>query len=1149
MGTMLQQRGLTGNSDGFNLTHPDVIEDIHRQYIAAGAEIISTNTFSSNPISQREYGLENRCYEMARTGAEIARRAIEAAQAEATATASDAGAENAGRSILVAGSVGPTACSLTMASDLADKSTSTCTFDDMVEAYSIQIEGLLDGGADLILFETCFDALNAKAGLYALGKIRPGFPAIVSVAVSDRSGRTLTGQQLEAFYNSVRHYPLMAFGLNCSLGAEAMIPMVADVTSFCDVPVVCYPNAGLPNELGGYDETPEQMASAMRRMAQEGGLNFAGGCCGTTPAHIAAIKKELSECTPRPAAIRDRRLKVSGLSPVTIDAANNFTNIGERTNVAGSRKFAKLIAAGDYETALRIAADQIEGGASIIDINMDDAMLDSKVEMEKFVKYIQNEPSVAKAALMIDSSHWDTLLAGLKNAQGKCIVNSISLKEGEEAFLLKAKEIHSLGAAMVVMAFDEEGQATTFDRKIEICSRAYRLLTEAGIDPEEIIFDVNVLSVGTGLAEHSRYGVDFIEAVRWIKQNLPGSSTSGGISNLSFAFRGNNAVREAMHSAFLYHAIGAGLDMAIVNPGMLQVYDSIEPALLKCVEDVILDSDPDATERLIAKASELLQSKEEGGAKKVEQIKGTAEERLVEAIVKGSGERLQEDVMEALGHAGEAVKVIEGPLMNGMEKVGELFGAGKMFLPQVVKSAKIMRNAVAILEPYMSIGAEAGESKPLAIVATVKGDVHDIGKNIMAIVLGCNGFHVKDLGVMVEKETILDQAKSLGADLIGVSGLITPSLHQMELICRDMAGRGMTTPLFIGGATTSALHTAVKLAPLYNHVFYGPDASSTAVLAKRCMMDRELFESEQHAAQAKLRELYRSRKEESCDEMNKPAFPLDSYLKEGCHTLSDIPACEIAIEEVEEFINWNLFLGVWGMKGTELTPQAQRTLDEGKAVLEEIKRTGSAYITLADRIFMATAEGDDILLDSDNRLPMLRQEKPTGGRKWCLSLADFVPSEGRKAPFGLFAISVRSRHTHEKGCQCESCANEYEGMMCHAVKIALAEAASAWLDNHLRQSISQSGISVVKPAAGYASCPDHTLKEEILRLLDGEKLGISLTESYAMVPEASICGFIIFHAEACYPDILKISKSQYDNYAKRRGMTESTAERFLSNLL
>ncbi|MCQ2146315.1 MAG: methionine synthase [Bacteroidales bacterium] len=1147
---------LKGNNDCLNITRPDIIQALHKEYIDAGADIITTNTFSSNKISQKEYDCEEFAALMAYEGAKNARAAADKAFTEK------------GKVIHVAGSIGPTSKSLSLAPDINDPSMRLFSFNDMVEAFSEQEENLIRGGVDIILLETCFDALNTKAALYALqklqseGKVPSGFPVIVSASSNDKSGRTLTGQTLEAFYTSIKHYPLLAFGINCSLGAEDMIPLVEEISQFCEVPVICYPNAGLPNEMGGYDETPQEMAESIKIMAQKGLVNVVGGCCGTTPDHIREEIKAVSSISPRSVDNdKDNILHVSGLEAVTVDLKkNNFTNIGERTNVAGSRKFAKLIAAGEYDTALQIAADQIENGASIIDINMDDAMLDSPREMEKFVRHISNDPAVAKAALMIDSSHWESILAGLQNAQGKCIVNSISLKEGEEAFLKKAGEIKALGAAMVVMAFDEIGQATTYDRKVEICSRAYDLLTKkVGVPPTNIIFDCNVLSIGTGIEEHSRYAIDFIEAVRWIKTNLPGALTSGGISNLSFAFRGNNTVREAMHSAFLFHAIKAGLDMGIVNPGMIQVYDDVEPELLKAVEDVIFNTDSEATERLIAKAQQILAQKEaqkasaEAVGTDTKTVAKNASERLCEALVKGKASTLEADVLECYNELGSAVKVIEGPLMEGMEKVGTLFGEGKMFLPQVVKSAKIMRDCVAVLQPYMTESEDTnGQSakKPQAVNATAKGDVHDIGKNITGIVLGCNGFEVIDLGVMVDKETILDTAERENADIIGASGLITPSLFQMEEICREMTKRGMTIPLLIGGATTSALHTAVKLAPLYDHVFYGPDASTTAVMAKRIMMDRQKFEDEEHLAQEKIRAMYENRptstdKEEKDHEL----FPTDSFLKPDEHQLCDIVCEEIPIKDVLPFFDWRMFLAVWGFKYGETipqTPQARKTISDGEAVIEKMINEGTIKILHSVKFFDAYSKGSTIILDKDNVIPMLRQEEGQA-----MSLADYVPSEasGMKAPFGMFAISVGASGIHPKGCDCETCRNEYSSMMERSVRVTLAEAASLLLDQRLKGQINREDVKVTKPAAGYASCPDHTLKEDILRLLPGgDRLGIRLTESYAMIPDASICGFIVAHPKASYPEIRHISEKQYNDYAKLRGMNEDRARQFLGNL-
>ena len=1220
MGTMLQGMGLgeadfrsgvladcpnelKGDNECLNLTRPDVVRRIHDGYIAAGADIIETNTFGANSIVQGEYGCAGFAYDMAFEGARIAREAADCAMLGGL-----------GRTVYVAGSVGPTSKSLTMSPDMDDPARRSVTFDEMAEAYAAQIRGLIMGGVDLLLIETCFDALNVKAALYALWRVLDDddvasveavrrrltagghFPVVVSATVSDRSGRTLTGQMLEAFYTAVSHYPLTAFGLNCSLGADEMYPMVKDIARFARCAVSCHPNAGLPDGFGGYGETPAEMARAMGHMAADGLLNIAGGCCGTTPEHIRAIAGAVRGCRARafgrgdaPAGVDP--LAVSGLETVHIDLkTRNFTNVGERTNVAGSRKFARVIAAGDYAEALRIAAGQIANGADIIDVNMDDAMLDSTAEMEKFTRHVAGDPAVARAALMIDSSHWDTILAGLKNAQGKSIVNSISLKEGEAPFLAKAKEIRRLGAAMVVMAFDEEGQATTCERKINICTRAYRLLTEkAGIQPHDIIFDVNVLAVGTGIDEHARYAVDFIKAVEWIKRNLPGALVSGGISNLSFAFRGNNPVREAMHSVFLYHAIRAGLDMAIVNPGMLQIYDEIEPGLLKCVEDVILDADGGATERLIEKAGEIAAAKagQPGGlaadVKASAEDKATPSERVVEALVKGKSDGLETDLTGCLAEYGSAVKIIEGPLMDGMRRVGELFGGGKMFLPQVVKSAKVMKDAVDILQPYMETGrgndgngdADAAKRKPKIVMATVKGDVHDIGKNITAIVLGCNGFDVVDLGVMVDKDKIIETALAERADIIAVSGLITPSLYQMEELCRDLTARGMSVPLFIGGATTSALHTAVKLAPLYGHVFYGADASATAVKAKSCMIDRDWFEAEEHDEQARIREQYAAVGNPSgvkgasgkyapgTDEAAGGsdaghAFPRESYLDIAAP--AGVGVAEVGIADVMPYFDWKMFYSVWGVKCGKVnagSPDLAALKAEAEGLISRFAGSKECRIMAGLSWFDAYSKADDIIIRRGGGLevlPMMRQERPSpaaDGRELRLSLCDFVPPEdyGFTSPMGVFAVSV-DKASGGDGLE-DGRKTDYDDIMEHAVMNTLAEAASSWLDEQIRKDVVPGGgWRIIKPAPGYASCPDHTLKRDVLRLLpESEKLGISLTDSCAMTPEASVCGLVFIHKYAAYPDIRRISPSLLDQYAARRGMGQDEARRYLGHLL
>ncbi len=1135
MGTMIQKYAPAGdgNNEMLNLVLPDVISRIHEEYIEAGADIIETNTFSANRISQQEYGLSDKAAEMAFAGASIARKVADRLSTPA-------------RKILVAGSVGPTSKSLSLASDASDPAFRQIGFDELSAAYEEQIDALARGGADIILLETCFDALNAKAAIYAMCRLFPkrDFPLMVSVSVSDRSGRTLTGQTIEAFYTSIKHYPLLSFGLNCSLGAAGMTSLMQETANFAECALSCYPNAGLPNELGKYDETPAQMAADMKTMASKGLLNIAGGCCGTTPDHIRAISAALKDISPRPLPKPSEKLVVSGLEAWKIDAAERmFTPIGERANVAGSRKFARLIAGGQYEEALGIASAQIDNGACVIDINMDDAMLDSTKEMTVFTRHISGAPEAARAALMIDSSHFATILAGLKNTQGKSIVNSISLKDGEEEFVRRAKEINALGAAMVVMAFDEEGQATEYERKIRIAERAYRLLTEkAGIPPHDIIFDVNVLTIATGLPEHARYAVDFIEAVRWIKANLPGALTSGGISNLSFAFRGNNKVREAMHSVFLYHAIRAGLDMAIVNPGMIEVYDNIGPALRECIEDVIFDRRSDATERLTALAGKIAEEnagKQETAAEKIRETGSTPAERVRNALIKGSAAGLHDDLMALMESEGSAVNVIEGPLMSAMETVGDWFGQGKMFLPQVVKSAMAMKEAVAILQPYMDTDTDKTSSgRPKIVIATVKGDVHDIGKNITGIVLRCNGFDVIDLGVMVETKDILDKAEEAGADIVAVSGLITPSLFRMEEICREMTARGMDKPLFVGGATTSALHTAVKLAPLYHKVFHGSDASASAVMAKKYIMDSEKFTEEEHEAQERLRQLHAGKK--AAETAPAPDFPAGSFVREGDIDLLSVPACTIPAGNLMEFFDWKLFFLICGIKDTA-SGEAEALRREATERLADMP---GLKISAALELYSAYSDGNTIFMEKDGEkfsMPMLRQEEAMtlkDGRKACLSLSDFVPDKslGFRSVCGIFATSAVS--------------GQQEDLTGQAILDTLAEAASAYIEHKISGALRRKDAKVIMPAAGYACFPDHSAKKDILsRLKNSASLGITLTESFGMSPDASICGMVFMHPEACYPDIRAVGQKQWDDYVGLRHIDAHTAKVILGHLL
>ena len=1161
MGTKIQALGLTtdsyhrgqfaawpvslvGNNDVLSLTAPDVIRKIHEQYIEAGADIITTNTFSANRISQKEYGCEEQAREMALAGARIAREAAE------------------GKKVFVAGSMGPTSKSLSLASDMNEPGSRSITFDEMAAAYEEQAEALIDGGVDMLLLETCFDALNAKAAIYAIERINErrgtAMPLMVSATINDRSGRTLTGQTLEAFYISISHYPnLLSFGLNCSFGVTDLRPFVEQLAGRIPVFLSLYPNAGLPNEMGEYDELPAFTASHLRQMAEAGLLNIAGGCCGTNEEHIHAISEALRDLKPRQLPSEDQRMWLSGLEPLLVDKeTRNFTNVGERTNVAGSRKFARLIAEKKYDEALSVARNQIEGGAQIIDINMDDAMLDSREEMQTFCRYIANDPAVSRAVLMIDSSDWSTVLAGLKNAQGKCIVNSISLKNGEEDFLHKAHELHRLGAAVVVMAFDEEGQATTYERKIAIAERAYKLLTGIGFPAQDIIFDVNILSVGTGLKEHQAYGVDFIRAVGWIKQHLPQAKTSGGVSNLSFSFRGNNKVREAMHSVFLYHAIREGLDMAIVNPGMLQVYDDIDPTLLKAVEDVILNTDDDATERLISLAATVLagSANEHSGsvlggmASESSWRSKTIEERLLHALSKGISDYLPDDIPEALAKYGRPIDVIEQPLMQAMEHIGQLFGEGKMFLPQVVKSAKVMKDAVAILQPY--IDQEQGVQKtarPCVVLATANGDVHDIGKNIVGIVLGCNGFDVVDLGVMVPNEKILEETRKRKPCLVGLSGLITPSLKEMEQLCQLFQREGLQVPIVVGGATTSAVHTAVKLAPLYDVcVVYGGDASQTSLLAKHLQINAKTTIAQIKAEQQALRDAY--------EEHHAPLTPYAEANGKAPHfewheldiysSLSDYSG-PVAVTNLLPLIDWRMFLLFWGFKGETLqqllvNPEAERTLNEGKQYLQRAIEQGTIEVHTLLHFVPAKRRGNDIVLagfanenNSATVLPMLRSQSTTGHY---LCLSDYF-DEQHPTPLGLFTIVARPK---------VQTADESDRLMNHALCARLTEACAEWLQS----SISHQPSAILRVAFGYATCPDHSLKRMVFDLQDAERqLDITLTDHYSIQPSTSICGLFICHPEARYFPVGRIDEEQLADYCQRRGISVTEGEQLLSKYI
>ncbi len=1098
---------LKGNNDVLNITRPDVIRQVHQNYIDAGADIIETNTFNANAISQTEYGCTEWVERFNLEGARLAKEVASACKE---------------RKIYVAGSIGPTDKSLTLAPDPDQPTYRIVNFDTLANAYATQVAALIEGGVDLLLVETIYDGLNAKAALYAIAKVQEekgtNLPVMLSATINDKSGRTLTGQSLEALFTSLSHYPILSFGLNCSFGAKELHHFLRELAPRIPCYISIYPNAGLPNEMGEYDESPEFTALCLQNMAKEGLINIAGGCCGTTPDHIRAIANTLKDIPPRKLPTSTHQLKVSGLDTIVVDKKlNNFINIGERTNVAGSAKFARLIREKNYTEAATIARKQIEAGASIIDINMDDAMLDGTAEMERFVRIISNEPDIAKAAFMIDSSKWETILAGLKNTQGKCIVNSISLKEGEKEFLYKAKEIQRLRAAVVVMAFDEEGQATTFQRKIDICQRAYNLLTtQAGFTPENIIFDVNILAIGTGIEEHNNYAVDYIEAVRWIKQNLKGCRTSGGVSNLSFSFRGNNTVREAMHSVFLYHAIRAGLDMAIVNPAMLQVYDEIDPVLLKAVEDVVLNRTPEATETLLSLAEKYKETK--GEVKTVQQEEWrnhSLEERLGHALIKGITDYLTNDLQEALTQYTSPVEIIEGPLMKGMERVGQFFGEGKMFLPQVVKSAKVMKEAVHILQPEIERHNASGKNvtrRPRVVIATVKGDVHDIGKNIVNIVLTCNNLEVIDLGVMVDNQSIIKAAKEHEADIIGVSGLITPSLGEMENLCELLQREQLQIPLIVGGATTSTVHTAVKLAPKYDYcVVSGGDASRTVGIIKRLLSDRENYIREIKVEQENIRTLYNQhqQKQISLEEARRraPRYDWDHVAPTpfGEHNLL---VKRLNLEDLVEKIDWTPFFHFWGFKGKYpeiiyTNDEADRTYQAALDMLGKVIAGNEFDASIIVRFFDAYSENEDIVLDGQHRFTMPRQQADL---EECLSLADFViPKEKGIGSVGLFCLKVKDDH------QCNDC-HDFEHLLRESLCARLAEACAEWMQEKVDE-----GTHVIRPAFGYPTCPDHAMKKLAFDILDAPaQIGVQLTEGYSIYPSTSLCGMLISHPEAKY---------------------------------
>jgi 5-methyltetrahydrofolate--homocysteine methyltransferase len=1199
MGTMIQQRrldeaafrgerfkdwkkDLKGHNDLLNLTQPGIVQDIHRQYLEAGADIVETNTFNSQSISLADYGMESLAYELAKAGAECARRAV-----------TQVCAAQAGRQCFVAGAIGPTTKTSSISTDVNNPGARGTTYDQLVSAYSDQVHGLIDGGVDILLVETIFDTLNAKAALFAIEQVfderKLRLPVMASVTfIQAGSNRGVTGQTVEAFWNSISHVPLLSVGINCALGPKEMRPLIEELSQIAPIYVSSHPNAGLPNPLlpTGFPETPDTLAPQLKDWAKNGWLNIVGGCCGTTPAHIKLIAEAVRGLPPRVPPIIEPYTRLSGLEALTIRPESNFVNIGERTNVTGSPAFAKLILGGDYDSALSVARQQVEGGAQIIDVNMDEGLLDSKAAMEKFLRLVASEPDISRVPVMVDSSKWEILETGLKNIQGKAVVNSISLKEGESKFIEQATLIRWYGAAMVVMAFDERGQADTLKRKTEICSRSYTILTErVGVPPQDIIFDPNVLTVATGIEEHNNYAVNFIEATRWIKQHLPSAKVSGGISNISFSFRGNNVVREAMHAAFLYHAIKAGLDMGIVNAGQLAVYEEIPKDLLTLVEDVLLNRRPDATERLVAFA-ETVKQKGKVAAKDDEWRTGTVEDRLAHALVKGITDYIDQDVEEARRKYAKPLEIIEGPLMAGMNIVGDLFGSGKMFLPQVVKSARVMKKAVAYLLPFMEEEkqkAGGAKSNGKVLLATVKGDVHDIGKNIVGVVLGCNNYEVIDLGVMVPCEKILATAREQHADIVGLSGLITPSLDEMVHVAKEMTREGFTVPLLIGGATTSKAHTAVKIAPSYEpSVVHVLDASRAVGVVGKLMNpgQKSEFVSQVRGDYDRVRQAHQDRTAKPVlsvvqaranrftSDWAKVEIPVPSFL--GVRVITDQP-----LRELIPFIDWSPFFHTWELKGrypailddATVGPKAKELYDDALRLLDRIvqKRLLAAKATYG--FFAAASVGDDIQLYTDETrnkpltvIHTLRQqsEKPLGQPN--LALADFVaPSDsGRNDHIGVFAVTA-GIGLDDLCRQFDKDHDDYNSIMAKALADRLAEAFAEWLHKRVRgewrygrserltnDDLIRERYRGIRPAPGYPACPDHTEKRLLFDLLQAEQhTGITLTESFAMLPAASVSGFYFAHPDAKYFAVGKIGKDQVEDYARRKGMDLRTVERWL----
>ena len=1182
-------RQLAGNNDLLTLTRPDIVRAAHDIYFDSGADMVETNTFTSTAIAQADYGTEALVYELNFEAARIAR---EAADARWTAE----------RPRFVAGAVGPTNRTLSLSPDVEDPSFRAIDYATLRAAYVEQIRGLVDGGADVLLFETIIDTLNVKSAIMAAFDVfdEKGFeiPIMISGTVTDKSGRILSGQTMEAFWRSVAHARPLSVGLNCALGAAAMRPYVSELAELAGCAVSCYPNAGLPNAFGEYDELPEQTATELREFAESGLVNIVGGCCGTTPAHVRAIAEFVRGLTPRKlpnlateSLVLRNESHFSGLEPLTIGRDTGFVMIGERTNVTGSKQFAKLILANDYDRALDVAIQQIRNGANILDVNMDEGMLDSEQAMRTFLNLIGSEPEVARVPIMIDSSKWSVIVSGLECVQGKAIVNSLSLKEGEQEFLAKAEIVRRHGAGLVVMAFDEKGQAETAARKLEICKRAYTLLTERiGFDPHDIIFDPNVLAVATGIAEHDRFALEFIEAARAIKRECPGARVSGGISNLSFSFRGNDPVREAMHSAFLYHAIAAGLDMGIVNAGQLEVYEEIEPELRERVEDVLFAKREDATDRLIELA-ERFKGKKKSSVLDSAWREQSVGKRLAHALVHGITDFIEQDTEEARLSFPRPLEVIEGPLMDGMRVVGDLFGAGKMFLPQVVKSARVMKRAVAYLMPFME--AEQADGKLAAagkvVLATVKGDVHDIGKNIVAVVLRCNNYEVIDLGVMVPAQQILDTAREHGCDIVGLSGLITPSLDEMVHIAKEMQRQHFELPLLIGGATTSRQHTAVKIAPSYGHPTVHVLDASRVVNVVSDLLDQERCQQLTRRTldeQAQLRELHARKKQNPLTPLSrarKQTPKLDhQWLKDaptpapsllGRHAIRDVTLAEVA-----EYIDWTFLFTAWDLRGVypailqheKYGAAARELFANAKTLLAELIDQGELGLRAVVGFWPANSDGDDIVLWQPDavgkqeltRFCMLRQQQVRGAdeeaTKLHRSLADFVaPIDSGLIDYvgafactaGVGADAIAARHV--------AAHDDYHAIMVKALADRLAEAYAELLHQRVRRGwyapderlgptdLIAESYRGIRPAFGYPACPDHTEKAKLFELLDAHDQGITLTESFAMMPGASVSGIYLGHPDSRYFTLGKIGRDQVEDYAKRKQMSMAEVERWL----